>query len=267
MIAVFSTVLPSFSQEAQESQSAVNSTDMSVILYGGIGYGISQYGVSTGDDITLVTGVGDDKAYGFELGSLFNYSFVGAAIDLSGVQLNDLKSDISTTYGDGYYMIINATAGLKLFTEPGDMGYTYFYGGMRYWKITRDVDREGTFPNSGYKEELSGKGWVIGFRDYSTFPVSSFSIVLQTGMSFFSAPVDYIKSDGSKASFSSSETVGSALELGLGVAFEDIGLSVVASFKHEENATVYKIDGASNSNVLGTGYNQFFLTLTKDFSI
>lgn len=34
-----------------------------------------------------------------------------------------------------------------------------------------------------------------------------------------------------------------------------------------ENATVYKIDGVTESKVLGTGYNQFFLTLTKDFSI
>ena len=267
LMAVVSFVLPSYSQGSPESQSSVNSTDMSVILYGGIGYGISEYGVSTGDDITLVTGVGSDEAYGFELGTLFNYSFIGASLNVTGVQLNDLKSDISTEYGDGYYLLVDATLGLKLFTEAEDMGYTYIFGGLKYWQLSRDVEREGTLPDSDYKAELSGKGWEFGFRDFSTFPVSSFSIVLQTGMSFYSAPVDSIKSEGSKASFTTSDTAGAALELGLGVAFENIGLSVVASFKHDENATVYKIDGATESKVLGTGYNQFFLTLTKDFSI
>ena len=47
--------------------------------------------MSTGDDITLVTGVGDDKAYGFELGSLFNYSFAGAALELGlGAAFEDI---------------------------------------------------------------------------------------------------------------------------------------------------------------------------------
>jgi len=267
LIAVFSFVLPAFSQESPETQSSVNSTNMSVMVYGGIGYGNSEYGESIGDDITLVTGVGKDSAYALEFGSLINYSFIAAQLNFTGVQLNDLKSDIATEYGDGYYITIDATAGLKLFTEQGDMGYTYLYGGFRYWQLTRNVDQIGTAPNSDYKEEFSGKGWIVGFRDYSTFPVSSFSIVLLTGLNFYSAPIDKDKYEGSNVSFSVSENEGAAYELGLGVAFEEIGLSVVASVRGDFNAVVYKVDGATDSIVFGAGYTQFFLTLTKDFSI
>jgi len=260
--AVLLLVLPAVSQESQ-----VNSTDMSAMVYGGIGFGQSEYGVSTSDDITEIGGLGEGDAYSFEIGSLFNYSFVGAGINLTGVQLNDLKSDESTQYGDGNYLIFDLTLGLKLFTEPGDMGYTYVYGGFRYWQLNRDVSREGSMPDSDYEAELSGKGWIVGFRDYSTFPVGAFSIVLQTGLSFYSAPVDSIKVDGSSVSFTEDETEGEAVELGLGVAFEEMGLSVVASARIDYNATVYTPDGATESKVLGVGYTQFFLTLSKDFSI
>lgn len=266
-IAAVMFTIPAYSQEASDSLSYVNGTNMSVMVYGGIGYGKSYFGETSGDDISLITGVGDDKAYACEFGSFFNYRFIGANLSYTGVQLNDLKSDISTEYGDGYYMTIDATAGFKLFTEQGDMGYTYLYGGLRYWQLTRNVDRQGTLPNSGYKEKFSGKGWIVGFRDFSTYPVSSFSIVLQTGLSIYSAPIDKDKYDGTNISFSTSKDAGAILELGLGVAFEDLGLSVVASVRSDDNAVVYKVDGNTESTVFDAGYTQFFLTITKDFSI
>ena len=256
--------LPAHSQESQ-----VNSTDVSAIVYGGLGYGDTNYGTTVTEekDIDDITNMGEGKGYALEMGAFINYSFIGAELYLSSVQLNDLKSDVAKYYGDGYYMTINAVGGFKLFTEPEDMGYTFLYGGLRYWQVERDVDRVGTMPDSGYKEELSGKGWIVGFRDYSTYPVNSFSIVLQSGLSFYNAPLENLKYDGQKYSFSVVENEGASLELGLGVAFESIGLSVVASYKYDWNTTLYKVEGATDYETLNTAYNQYILTITKDFSI
>jgi hypothetical protein len=257
--------LPAYSQE-----SLVNSTDTSLILYGGLGYGDTSYGSSEGDDLTEITGVADGPSVILNAGTLFSWSIVGAGLSFSGATFNDMKSDVSKTYGDGNFWTVDATLGLKLFTEAADMGYTYFYGGLKYWKATRNVDYEvfeGVRFDEDEKSELSGKGWSIGFKDYSTYPVGSVSIVLQTGIMLYSAPIDTMKVDGDKISFSKGDDAGQVLEIGIGLAFEDIGLSVIAGVKDEYNASAYKIEGAGETRVFGLGYTSYFVNLTKDFSI
>jgi len=270
VIAAVILVIPAYSQEAP-----VNSTDSSLVLFGGLGYGDSIYGVFESSDPQEAQGLEYGPGLGFEFGAMFNYSIFAAGLIYNSILYNNMETTSGPdyeTYGGGSYRTLDVTLGLKAFTETGDMGYTYFYGGFRYWKAIRDVDFTvlNSFPqsDSSFKDELSGKGWSIGFRDYSTFPVSSFSIVLQTALMYYNAPFEKGKRDGQNIPIKQSECIGLGAELGLGVAFEDIGLSVVAGLKNDDNGTVFKyVGGSGASYVLGVGYSQFFLTLTKVISI
>ncbi len=66
------------------------------------------------------------------------------------------------------------------------MGYTLFYGGYKKWEAERKVDSltaEGiTVPVFVSDYEIEGDGWIAGYRDFSTFDVSAFSIAFQTGL-------------------------------------------------------------------------------------
>ena len=48
-------------------------------------------------------------------------------------------------------------------------------------------------PSSDGEYELSGKGWIIGFKDLSTFPLGLFSLALQTGLWYANTPVNTLK--------------------------------------------------------------------------
>ncbi len=261
---------------AQQEESGVNSTDYDLIIHGGLGYGQTLFGVVQNSSNSGDLGTGPGGAA--DLGAMLNISALALGINFTQANFNTMKWDqtVSGTKheyeskGDGYFRTIEFILGVKVFTEPGDMGYTLFYGGYKMWSAERNVDSvtvDGiTGPVTVKKYELNGDGWVAGFRDLSTFPLGGISLALQTGLWIDKMPISELKKDGTKQTLNKSGSGGAGGELGLGLAFEDIGLSVIASFKMDVTASVLN-NTSGDDDVVGAGYAQFFLTVTKDFSI
>ncbi len=153
------------------------------------------------------------------------------------------------------------------------MGFTHFFFGLRVWKALRDQDsvssdQGGLPPLVGPgKYELTGSGWIAGFRDFSTLPLGIFSLALQSGLWVYSAPMRDIKVNDTAIPTKDKSSIGFGFELGIGLAFEDLGLSVTGGLKMDITATSFKTDPALIEAVAGAGYAQFFLVLKKEFAL
>ncbi len=253
----------------------VNSTNTGILVNGALSTGGTIFGVvgnstSRGD---LGTGTGS----GFHFGALANFQMLAIGMAFSTVNYSTLEwseevSGVEYKYkseGDGRYWTFDLIFGAKMFTESGDMGYTLPYIGYRFWKATRnqeDVTRNGIpYPAGNIEYELVGNGWIFGIRDFSTLSLGGFAIALQTGIWFYQAPMSSLKSNGNDVSFTSEQNVGFGIELGIGAALEDMGLSIIGGVKIDIQATEFKV--LTFDFVAGAGYSQFFLALTYELSI
>ncbi len=253
----------------------VNSTNTGILVNGGLSTGGTIFGVisnstSTGD---LGTGTGS----GFHFGALASFQMFAIGMAFSTVKYSTLEwneevSGVEYKYkseGDGRYWTFDLIFGAKMFTESGDMGYTLPYVGYRFWKATRnqeDVTRNGIpYPTGNIEYELVGKGWIFGIRDFSTLPLGSFAIALQTGIWYYQAPMSTLKSNGNDVSTTSEESIGFGIELGIGAALEDIGLSIIGGIKIDVQATAFKV--LAFDYVAGAGYSQFFFAVTYELSL
>ena len=107
---------------------------------------------------------------------------------------------------------------------------------------------------------------IAGIHDLSTFPLGLFSIALNTAIWFDSAPFDTYKRDGGDVATGSEEAFGFGVDLGIGIAFEDIGVLVLAGWKMDIIATTYSDSIMMfDDNVVGAGYSLFYLSLAKEF--
>ncbi len=120
----------------------VNSTDGGIMFHAGVGGGVSMFGViqNTSDNTELGTGAGT----GLDLGMLLNYKMFAFGVNYTAVKFDTMEwkeegKDYETNGGGGF-STLDATFGVKTFTEPGDMGFTHFYAGLRFWGAKRDYD-------------------------------------------------------------------------------------------------------------------------------
>lgn len=262
---------------AQEDEGGVNSSAVGLIIHGGFGYGQTLFGYINNADSAGDLGTGPGGAY--ELGAMLNLSVLALGINFTEAEYDTIKWDADDSgtkhsyeaEGDGYFRTLEFIAGLKLFTEPGDMGHTLLYGGYKMWRAERNVDSitvDGTnVPVTNSKYELEGNGWIAGFRDLSTLPLGIFSIAIQTGLWYDHMPVSTIKVNGIKNTIKEKDSAGLGAELGLGLAFENIGLSVIVSAKIDVTASLLEGSTAgADDDIAGAGYGQYFLTINKEFS-
>jgi len=261
---------------AEEEQESSHVTDL--ILRAGIGTGSSLFGVV--NNSTNQSKIGDGKGTGFDAGVMANYSFLFVAINTIYTTYNDMswKEDSSPperkfkSYGNGYFWTFDTIAGLKFNTKPGDMGHTDLYTGIKYWEAKRDfnsiaIDGVVQADSSG-KYKISGYGWIFGLQDFSTIPVNSISAVIDTGFWLYNAPVQSFEKDGKNVKIKNEKSNGFGFKLGLGIAKEDIGLSLTGGIKAELTGATFKYkNGTGEKNLIGAGYMQFFLTVTKQISL
>ncbi|MCX7679328.1 MAG: hypothetical protein N2316_08915 [Spirochaetes bacterium] len=253
----------------------VNSTNSGIIFHGGISRGEVLFGVinNTSPRSELGKGTGN----GFHFGVLAHYSMACIGIAYSSVNYSELEweEEISNvkykmkSTGDGRYWTFDLLFGAKMFTETGDMGYSYPFVGYRFWKAVRNQE-EVTYngnpdPQFTKEYELWGKGWIIGIRDFTTFPTNELSIAFQTGIWFYNAPMGVLRANGNEVMATSEKNVGFGFEIGAGVALEDIGLALIAGIKMDVQATAFKT--ITLDYVAGAGYAQFFFSFAYEFSI
>jgi hypothetical protein len=257
-----------------------NSTDTGLILRGGLGTGSTMFGFVT--DSSSSGDLGSGKGNGGSLGMLLNYHIFAFSADYSRAGFGTMKykqNDLGgnpqdyETEGGGYFWTMDAAFGIKAFTERGDMGYTHFFVGGRLWRAERTIDStkiDGVTQAAGFgwnKYEFTGRGFIAGVRDFSTFPLGFFSLVLQSGIWLAQTPMTDLKLEGNGVDFTKDKTLGFGVEFALGVAFERIGFSATAGIRAEVNATSIKYDLLPGvTSVAGAGYALFFVTLTKEFS-
>lgn len=253
----------------------VNSTDTGILVNGAISTGGVIFGVvgNTTNSGNLGTGSGS----GFHFGAMANFNMLAIGIAYSGVNYSSLEWDEEISgvdykmksEGNGRYWTFDFIFGAKMFTEAGDMGYTLPYIGYRFWRVNRnqeDVTRNGIpYPAGNIEWELVGKGWLFGIRDFSTVSLGDFAIVLQSGLWLYNAPMFTLKSNGNEINMTTDQSFGLGFEIGLGVAMENMGLSVVGGIKMDLQATKFKV--SAFDFVAGAGYTQFFLALTYELSI
>jgi len=254
-----------------EDSSGINSGDHGLHLRGSLGagqifWGYISHGSSSGD---LGTGPGA----AINLAAMYNYSALGLEFNLLSGSVSDLEwkdEDGGTEYtykstGTGHYTVIDLKIGAKLFTEPGDMGYTYIFAGKRYWNSSR---KQETIEWSSFKDtsteerKAKGDGWIYGFRDFSTLGMDEgFAIAVQSGLFLGKAPVSKMSTDGADQSYPVKDSVSLGMELGAGVAMQNIGLSVIGGFRGEINATTFKDSAAptDEESIFGFGNIMFFV--------
>ncbi len=258
---------------AQESESGINSSNHGLHLRGGLGagtifWGYISHGSSSGD---LGTGTGAN----LNLAAMYNYSFLGLEFNMLSGTIGDLEwtdTDELTgqefTYkstGSGNYTNFDFKIGAKLFAEQGDMGYTYFYIGKRYWNSVRKqetIEWNGDSTSSTQEREVKGDGWIAGFRDFSTIGMEDgLAIVVQSGFFFGNTPVSKMTTDGEDQTYPVSESLCLGGEIGGGIALQNIGLSVIGGIRGEVNATTFKDSAAvgSDESVFGFGNRIFFI--------
>jgi len=255
------------------ADSGINSGNHGLHLRGSIGagqvlWGYISYGSNSGD---LGTGPGAT----INLAAMYNYSFLGIEANLLSGNVGDLQwtdTDSVTgnkfTYkstGTGSYTVLDFKLGAKLFTEPGDMGYTFIYLGKRYWRSERTqetLEWNGLKDTTHQKREAKGDGWIAGFRDFSTIGMNNgFAIVIQSGAFFGKAPVSQMKTNGVDQTYPVHKSISLGGELGAGVALQNIGLSVIGGIRGQINATSFKDSAApaSEESVFGFGNREFFI--------
>ena len=209
------------------------------------------------------------------LSAMYNYSFLGIEASYMKGNIDDLEwtdkddtTGIEYNYkstGSGSYSTLDVKLGFKLFTEPGDMGYTYIYGGWHFWNTVRNQD---TREFSIYKETINkkykadGDGWMAGFRDFSTIGWDKgFAIAIQSGLFVGQAPVNEFKDDGEKVTYDVKQSFAVGAELAAGIALQNLGFSVVGGFRGQVDVSVF--DGSAvageDESIFGFGNLMFFV--------
>lgn len=270
VIFIFASIALFLPDVSSAEDSGINSGNHGLHLRGALGagkifWGYISHSSSSGD---LGTGSGGT----INLSAMYNYTLVGLEFNMMSGNISDLEwtdDDTSTDYkstGTGNYNVFDWKLGAKLFTEETDMGYTFFYVGKRYWNSertekTREINGM-SVPSQEEKREAKGDGWIYGFRDFSTFGMDDgFAIVLQTGIFLGKAPVTKMKTNGSDQTLPDKESVSFGGEIGGGVAFQNIGLSVIGGLRGEINATTFEDPAAvgDDESVFGFGNYMFFV--------
>lgn len=257
----------------------VNDSEGNISLRGALGggklfWGYVSHGNSSADLGTGPTGV-------LNLSAMYSYSFIGVEGNLllgsiSTLEWSDSDSfGISHDYkseGSGYYTIFDIKIGARLFTNPGDMGYTFFYFGPRFWTTERtedslSVDGISTPLMKGTRKG-NGNGWIVGYRDFSTIgPDNGFAIAIQTGFFFGKAPVEEFSQDGVEVTQPVDESFTIGGELAGGVALQELGFSIVGGFRGEIIASSF-VDTAApadEESVFGFGNIVFFVEAGLQF--
>ncbi len=263
---------------AQES--GINSGELGIHLRAAYGAGDVAWGyIGSGSDRGDL-GTGDGSSY--NIAAMASYTLLGFEFNYMGGDIEDLEwtaeeagteVDYKST-GSGNYKVYDWKLGARLFTEPGDMGYTFIYMGKRYWNSERKQDTQEAdgIPNplfSDIKYKAKGDGWIYGIRDFSTIDFSdTMGVVIQSGLFFGTAPLTSFKIDGTKADLPSDKTpLSFGAELGAGVSFNEIGLSVIGGVRGEFNITAYddSTDPTEDESVFGFGNRVYFLEVGMMF--
>lgn len=257
---------------ASVSYSEVNDGNHGFHLRGGIGAGNLYWGYLNqgGNTADLGEGNGDGAIY---FSAMYNYKYLGIEASLMSGNISDLEWKDTTgsteyTYkstGTGSYTAVDLKLGAKLFAEPGDMGYTYIYGGMHYWSTERTqetIEFAGTKTTADKKYKGNGSGWIIGFRDFSTIGWDKgLAIVIQTGLYGGKAPADKFSQDGVEVTYGVKQAYTLGGELAAGIALQNIGLSIVGGVRGHADISVFDDSAASgeDESVFGFGNLMFFV--------
>ena len=263
---------------AVPARAEVNDSDLGIHLRGALGggrvyLGYVSYSNSTGD-------VGAGPGVTLNVAAMLAYKFIGVEGNMLVGTIGDLEwkdedaGGVEHTYestGSGYYSILDLKLGFNLFREEGDMGYTFIYAGPRLWKMERDQDslKQGSIEvPTNNKYEAHGRGWIVGFRDFSTIgPNDSFAIVLQTGLFGGKAPVDNFEWSNVPQNLKTDQSLTFGGELAGGIALQNIGFSLVGGFRGEANVTTFKdpLAPADEESAFGLGNVTFFVEAGLQF--
>lgn len=234
------TVAPAAAPAAAASGGGkVNASDIGVQLKGYAGFGPTIAYMEVGSSSSLPTsGLSAGNGFAAGVNPMLSWKFLAIEPAFNFYNFSKVAQSSGNVDGSGSVITVDATGGLKLFTERDDMGYTYFYGGFRYWTSSSTV--------TGTAISINGAGWVAGFRDYSTFRVSGpYAIGLTTGVWVTSAPATSFTQAGTSRSMTSPTGLGIGYELMLGLAIEDMGLAIDAGLRTDVLATAGTITSTS----------------------
>ncbi|MDH5718865.1 MAG: hypothetical protein OEZ22_14660 [Spirochaetia bacterium] len=273
--------------ETSESNVKKQASDMALVIRGGFGFGPVDYGFEAfkTDRNNVMSG----SAFGADIGAMFNYRFIAAEIGILFSLINDLEGkqdymgiEKTVKYmGTGTLVSFDIKLGAKLLTKPGDMGYIFPFIGLRNSPIERKLEK---IEIDGNQTEASGdtliepNGLILGFRDLTTVPLGSFSLLIQSGffLNFSMADertdryYDMTKNEEVEetSKLNKPEPLGMGFEIGLGAAFEDAGLSVFLNYKWDQNGTIVEseqqINGEYPKGLFYADTSKFYLTVTKE---
>jgi len=270
-IGIGSTVVGTYKPDVSDPSSA------KLDLGSGFGYGLNLQALYNYD------------LYGFEVSSI--YSYVGnteiSHLVFSGTNLQTrepIYEDKDFTYnGNGNFFLLDTKVGLKIFTEPDDMGYTFLYTGFRFWTFSYSYNSYKIEDGVNYSDvdsgfSMTGYGWLLGFRDFSTIKISDeLSLVFEFSVFMNSAPSYYIKEklygETTYIDFDKRVGISYGFDTGIGIAFEKKGFAIFLSRKDDVILSLCEYDtGLSYPNNKGynggaVGTQQFYILATKQFSI
>lgn len=212
--------------------------------------------------------------------AMYSYRFLGVEGNLIVGTISSLEwtdednSGVSHNWrseGTGHYAVLDLKLGARLFSSPGDMGYTFIFAGLRTWSTERN---ESTLTydeirlNYENKYEANGNGWIVGFRDFSTIGLDSgLALAIQSGLYFGKAPVDSVKRNDVEQVREIKETAILGGELAGGIALQNIGFSVIGGFRGEIMLSTFVDPSApvDEESVFGFGNMVFFVEAGMQF--
>jgi hypothetical protein len=227
-------VAPAAAAPAAQPGGKVNAGSVGVQLKGYAGFGPTIAYGNQGTSSSLPTS-GLSEGNGFVAGAnpMLSWKFLAFEPGFHFYTFSKFSQGTASSEGSGKVIVLDGTGGFKLFTERDDMGYTYFYGGFRYWSASGNIGA------TSQSLSVSGAGWIAGFRDYSTFRVSgAYAIGLTTGLWVASVPASKFTLGGADTTLTSPTGIGLGYEVLLGLAIEDIGLAIDAGIRTDVLATV-----------------------------
>ncbi len=251
----------------------VNDEKLNISLRGAFGTGKLYWGFLSHDN--RYTDFATGKTAVLNLAAMVSYKYLGVEGNLLVGGIDTLEwsdeTDFGTPYdakseGLGYYSVFDLKLGARLFTSPCDMGYTFFYAGPRIWSTKRmesSLSVNGAVtPIQRATRKGSGKGWIVGFRDFSTISYSdSIAIAVQTGFFFGKAPVEELTRNGEGLSQTVDESLTLGGELAAGVALENVGFSITGGLRGELNITTFDdpLNPPEKQSCFGFGNLIFFV--------
>ena len=188
----------------------------------------------------------------------WHLGYISDPAALENYQGGDLaRHKLQLTPQKGIFWATDIRLGFKILTKKQRLGYTFFYGGPRFY-VSPSFEAVHEFQYTTQAGAVSAvetidastfaAGWVLGLRDLTGWPLGKWTLIHEAGLNLSQAPLSHVhvstSLNGGQPEVKQMNTTGLniGLQLGVGVALEPVGLGIMLTYKMDFYRTVNNKD-------------------------